>query len=87
MANKWQYFDTLDSIGKEAAAITPVNGQVLTNIPKYVYIGTGGDVTCRAVNSTADVVYKNLPDGSILPCVPQIIHATGTTAADFVGHY
>lgn len=71
----------------KAGHITPSDATPLTIIPKAVYVGTGGTVVCRAVDSDEDVVFKNLPSPSVLPVRVAYIRSTGTTAQDFVGLY
>lgn len=83
------YFRHLDDEpsgpGRMAFAITPDNDDALPVVPKRLYVGTGGNVTLRAVGSNADVVYKNVGDGVYLNVRPEFVRATGTTAADIVG--
>lgn len=59
----------------------------LADNPKAIYIGTGGNIVLRGVDSAADSTFKNIPSGTILPVRPSHIRATGTTAADIVGLY
>lgn len=70
-----------------ALAITPDDTNPLTDIPKGLYVGTGGTITMRGVNGTADQVWKNVPSGTILPFRVQYVRATGTTAADLLALY
>ena len=51
-----------------------------------IYVGTGGDVTGRLVNDTADRTWKNVPSGHTLAFAFKRV-ATATTAADIVGLY
>lgn len=83
--------DPFDSFQDSAAgasrrpfAIVPNDATALTLIPKGIYVGTGGDVTLRGVDSTADVTYKNLPDASYISVRAQYVRATGTTATDLI---
>jgi hypothetical protein len=66
-------------------AITPSDTLVLPTITKAIYVGTGGSVTVRGVDASADVLYKNVPSGSYLQVRASYVRATGTTAADLVG--
>lgn len=72
-----------DKPAVSAKTITPSDDE--PNVFRAVYIGTGGDVTLRCPGDSADVVFKNLPDGSILPVETWFIRADGTTAEDLVG--
>lgn len=62
-------------VPSDTAAIIP---------PGYIYVGTGGNVTVRAVGSENDVTYKNLADGSYIGVLVQFVRQTGTTAADMI---
>lgn len=65
-------------------ALVPHDTDELTVIPKGIYVGTGGDVTLRGVNSVMDVIYRNLPDASYIAVRAQYVRATGTTASDLI---
>lgn len=66
-------------------AIVPDDAADLPLATKAIFIGQGGDVTLRALNSDTDVLFRNLPDGMILDVRVRAIRAAGTTAADIVG--
>jgi hypothetical protein len=55
--------------------------------PRALWIGVGGDVKVHLVGSSAAVVYKNVPSGSILPVRAQYVWSTGTTATNIVAMY
>jgi hypothetical protein len=71
----------------KAVAVTPHDVNPLADIPKALFVGTGGNITMRGVNGTADQLWKNVPSGSILPFRGQYVRATGTTAADLLALY
>jgi type 1 fimbria pilin len=71
----------------KALAVTPHDSNALTEVPKALYVGTGGNITMRGVNGAADQLWKNVPAGTILPFRAQYIRATGTTAADILALY
>lgn len=81
------YFnDSVITPSSEFAAITPSDSTYLTDIPKAVYVGTGGDLV--AINASGDAItFANVPDGTTLPIRPKRINSTGTVAADIVGIY
>lgn len=79
------YSDTVTAPSRQPFVITPHNVSALAEIPKRLFIGTGGDVTLRGVDATVDVVYKNVGDGAYLNVRPQFVRATGTTASDILG--
>jgi hypothetical protein len=68
-----------------AFAIVPSDSAALGVQTKGIYVGTTGDVTLRCHDSTADVVFKTVPAGTILPLNVVYVRATGTTAANMVG--
>lgn len=65
------------------ATVTPSDATAQP-VGRGLYVGTGGNVTVRLAESTADTVYKNVPSGTLLPIACQFIRATGTTAADMI---
>jgi hypothetical protein len=65
-------------------AITPHDTNALVNVPKRLYVGTGGNVTLRGVDAASDVVYKNVGSGVYLNVRAAFVRATGTTASDIV---
>ena len=67
-------------------AFTIIPGtEPLPQVTNAIYVGTAGDVKIRAVNSVADVIYRNVPAGSYLSVRASHVYAVGTTAADLVG--
>lgn len=86
MADRYAYnADTVTAPARDAYAITPHATNEVDPLPKAIFVGTGGDITLRAVGSSADVVLKNVQDGQIIDIRAQYIRATGTTATDIVG--
>ena len=79
------FANSLVAPAEHCFAITPDDDADLISGTKALFVGTGGDVTLRAVASDADVVFRNLPDGSIIDVRVQAVRATGTSAADIVG--
>ncbi len=77
--------DSLIAPPREAFPITPQNSVALPAATKAIYVGTGGDITLRAVGSANDVLIRNVPGGTVLAIRVAAIQATGTTAADIVG--
>jgi len=85
-----QFSQTLDSViapATRAVAVVPNDSTPLTDIPKALFVGTGGAITMRGVAGSADQLWKNVPDGAVLPIRAQYIRATGTTAADILALY
>lgn len=76
--------DSVSAPATRAVALVPHDVNALADIPKALFVGTGGTVTLRGAGGGADVLFKNVPDGSVLPVRVQYVRATGTSAADIV---
>ena len=82
-----QSADSVSAPARRAAQVTPHDTSALPDIPKALFVGSGGNITMRGIDGTADQLWKNLPAGSILPFRAQYVRATGTTAADILALY
>jgi type 1 fimbria pilin len=71
----------------DAVAIQPDDLNPLANIPKGLFVGSGGTITMRGVRGTSDQVWTNVPSGAVLPFRAQYVRATGTTAANLLALY
>ncbi len=78
------YTDTENSPSRAPFAIVPSDTVELPLVPKGIFVGTGGDVTLRGLNSAADVTYRNLPDASYIAVRARFVRATGTTATNLI---
>jgi hypothetical protein len=67
-------------------AVTPHDSNPLTDIPKALYVGTGGIVVLQGT-SGGDATLANVADGSVLPVRAKFVRASGTTASDIVALY
>lgn len=76
--------DSVSAPATRAVAVSPHDVTALSDIPKALFVGVGGDVVARGVNDTGDVTFKNLASGSVLPFRARFVRATGTTAASIV---
>ena len=77
--------DTVSSPATRATSIVPNDATDLTDMPKGIYVGTGGDIAMIGLNAPAGatgVVWKNVPAGSLIPFRARRVLATGTTAAN-----
>lgn len=83
MADK-RYADNPLGPASHAFAVVPSDGVELTSIPRALFVGTGGNITLRLADSSADVLLKNVPSGAMLDLQARFVRATGTTAADIV---
>ncbi|SEN60055.1 hypothetical protein SAMN05192583_3117 [Sphingomonas gellani] len=85
--------DPLDNFGDSPLApsrsvltVVPSDTTALSRLPKALYVGTGGHVTLRCADDGADVVFRNVPAGTIIRARARYVRATGTTAADILAH-
>ncbi len=78
--------DSVSAPATRAVAVTPHDSNPITDVPKALYVGTGGTITMRGIGTT-DTVWKNVASGSVLPFRARYVRATGTTAADIVALY
>jgi hypothetical protein len=79
--------DAVFAPATRGVALVPHDVNALADIPKALFVGVGGDLVCRGVNDTADVTFRNVGAGSVLPYRARIVRATGTTAASIVALY
>lgn len=79
--------DSLTAPARRAVPVVPSDSDPLAEIPKALYVGTGGTIAMRGVGGGADQVWKNVQDGSVLPFRAQYVRATGTTASDILALY
>ena len=85
-----QFSGTLDSVSspaRRAVAVAPHDVNALADIPKALFVGTGGTLVARGAGGGADATFKNIQSGSILPLRAEYVRATGTTAADILALY
>lgn len=68
-------------------AVTPSDATPLADVPKGLWIGTGGTIVVRGPGDSGDVTIANVPSGSVLPYRAQWVRATGTTAGAIVALY
>lgn len=79
-----RHADSADAPSAHPFAVVPSNAAPLPAIPKALYVGTGGTIVLRTASGNADVTFRNLASGQILPVRAQFVRATGTTASDIV---
>ena len=87
MSDNFGTTDGVSAPARRAVAVVPHDSNPLTDIPKALYVGTGGTIAMRGVDGAADQSWKNVPPGAILPFRAQYVRATGTTAADILALY
>lgn len=76
---------TAASPAREAFAITPHDTNELSSFTSMIYVGTGGDLAVRLVDATEDVIFENVPTGSMLRIRVRAVRASGTTASGILG--
>jgi len=79
--------DSLAAPARRAASVVPSDTQALAEVPKALFVGTGGTLTMRGVGGGGDQLWKNVADGTVLPFRAEYVRATGTTAADILALY
>ena len=70
-----------------ALAVTAVHGgsdHSLGATYEAFYIGVGGDISLDCATSGANIVFKNVASGQILPVRATVVNATNTTATSIV---
>lgn len=70
---------------RQAFPVTPSDAVELAVLPRGLYVGTGGTIILRAVDSAADVTLKSVAAGQTIDIRARFVRATGTTAADIIG--
>ncbi|MBP1851261.1 spike base protein, RCAP_Rcc01079 family [Rhizobium halophytocola] len=65
-------------------AIVPQDDDTLSEATRGLYVGQGGDLAVTTI-AGADITFKAVPAGSILPVRVQKVFSTGTTAGDILG--
>ena len=78
--------DSVSSPARSVRAIEP-GADPLSEIPKALYVGTGGDLELRAADDDVPVVLRNVASGTVLPVRVAQIYPSGTDAADLAGLY
>lgn len=79
--------DAVSAPATRGVAVVPHDVNALADIPKALFVGTGGNLTMRGAGGGTDILFRNVPDGSVLPFRAQFVRAAGTTATDIVALY
>ncbi len=77
--------DSLVAPARNCFPIVPNDTANLPSLPKAIYVGSGGNVALRAVDSSQDAILFNLASASIIDVRAMIVRTTGTTASNLVG--
>lgn len=78
------FADHVAAPATRAVAVVPHDGNALAQVPKALFVGTGGNLTLRGIGGGPDVLFRNVPSGALLPFRASHVRATGTSAADIV---
>lgn len=78
------FSDSVSAPSMRPYAVVPHDTDPLPEVPKGIYVGSGGDVTLRGVGASADVTYRNLGDGSYIAVRASHVRAAGTTASNLI---
>lgn len=65
--------------------IVPHATNALPVVTQSIYVGSGGDVTVRAVDNSADTLFKAVPAGTTINVRASHVRVAGTTASFLVG--
>lgn len=65
--------------------ILPSDSQDLATPTKALYVGEAGDIALVTLRGDSEIIFRNLPSGSVLDVRVKAVRATGTTAASLVG--
>ena len=85
--DRYELRDTeLESPAIGHVAVTPSDSDDLAQTSRSLYIGTAGNISVVAKDGT-DVIYANVPAGTILPVRATRVNSTGTTAGSIVSMY
>ena len=76
--------DSVSAPAARARPVTPHDSNALPDVPKALYVGSGGTITMCGSGDIADSVWVNVPSGSVIPFRPSHVRATGTTAGDIL---
>lgn len=66
-------------------AVTPDDDAALDPKPKYLYVGTGGDLILEGADGV-ELPHRNVPSGSYVPFRAAKVLETGTTATDILAY-
>ncbi|MEM7780757.1 MAG: hypothetical protein AAF697_10235 [Pseudomonadota bacterium] len=77
--------DSLIASSRDCFSIIPSDTAEITKVTKAIYVGTGGNLVLRLIDSELDVTFANVPSGTILDVRAAFVRATSTTASDIVG--
>lgn len=75
---------SLTSPPENAAEITPADAATLPHVTRALYVGGAGDVALRMLGG-AEVTFRGLAAGTLMPIRADMVKRAGTTATGLVG--
>lgn len=75
-----------DDPAETAVAVTPSDSVDFTDVPRGLFVGTGGNISMTGKAGTSNT-WKNVASGSIIPFRARRVNATLTTATDILALY
>ncbi len=75
-----------DAPAAGAASVTPHDTNLLAVEARSLWIGVGGNVDLYTPQGD-NVIFQNVPSGSVLPCRATRVRSTGTTATGIIALY
>ena len=80
MSDRWAGKQEFDGPATRSAAVTTHDTNPLTFPSRFIYVGGAGNITCRMLGSSSDVVFTAIAPGVLHRLRVSHIRATGTTA-------
>lgn len=75
---------SLTSPPENGAEIAPSDLETLPQVTRALYVGGGGDVALRLMGG-AEVTFRGLQAGVLIPIRVDMVKAAGTTATGLIG--
>jgi hypothetical protein len=88
MTSKSDFYASMvkDAADPAVGAAAIVAGEDQEVFPRALFVGTGGDLAVEMMSGD-EVVFKNVPNGTLLPIRVRKVLVAGTTAANILGLY
>jgi len=71
-------------IGTTARVVSPSDSSNNIGTPRYLWVGTGGDMNVTPQDQDTSIIHRNVPSGSFFLGAIKRVNATGTTATNIV---
>jgi hypothetical protein len=70
-------------IGTNARIVTPSDTNSV-GTPRYLWVGTGGDLNVTPQDQDTSIIHRNVPSGSVFLGAIKRVNSTNTTASNIV---